>query len=422
METIRMGLKPILGALDIGSTKITFIVAEALQDGFKVLGTSTVKHDGVRQGAIVNISKTTEAIKKAKREVELSSGHDLKEVYVSFGGLHIRSFNTHGMAAVENEEVSARDVQNVLKVAKAILLPDDREILHALPKEYILDQQREIQNPIGMQGVRLEADVHLITGLRTAFPNMLKCIEANGLKVKDFVLQQYASSLAILSEEEKELGVCLVEMGGGTCEWIVYEQGMVAATGAVAVGGANFTHDLSVGLRTPFASAEKIKLDYGNCYDYVEADASEISVEEVGGREPRSIEKRQLTEILAPRAQEAISVVLQDIERAGFLDRINAGVVLTGGASQLLGLADFSANYFNRPFRVGKPAITTSVNEVISLADFSCALGLIKYGYSKLNRLPKRSVAQASSPKRPSTKIESSFESWGKQFKDFIGL
>ena len=246
METIRMNSKPLVCALDIGSTKVSILVAEATSEGLKVLGKSLVKHGGVKQGAVVDIVATTDAVKKAKREAELSSGHDLRQVYVSVGGLNTRSFDSNGLAAVEGKEVAQVDLENLMKTARAVLLPEDRQIVHALPKDYTLDGLSEIPNPVGMQGVRLEASVHLIAASKALFPNIQKAVEGAGLAVKDFVLQQYASSLATLTDEEKEVGVCLIEMGGGTSEWIVYKQGVVVATGAVAVGGLNFTQDLSL--------------------------------------------------------------------------------------------------------------------------------------------------------------------------------
>ena len=267
MEALNTYSKPTVVALDLGSSKVTILVAELSSEGYKIIGRSTVFHTGVKQGSIVSISKTTEAIAKAKREAELSAGAgcDITEVYVSVGGLNIKSFTSKGLAAVEEKEVTVRDIYSVLKTSKAVAFEDDREIIHALPREYQLDGQKEISNPLNMVGVRLEADVHLITGFKTVFPNIVTCLEDAGLKAKEFVYQTYASSFSILSEEEKNLGVCLVEMGGGTCEWITFEKGAVTGTGAVGLGGVNFTNDISYGLRTPFGEAEKIKIELGDC-------------------------------------------------------------------------------------------------------------------------------------------------------------
>lgn len=418
-----MNSKPIVCALDIGSTKISLFVAEATADGIKVIGKGIAKHSGVKQGAIVDISQTTEAIRKAKREAELNSGHDLRDLYVSIGGLNIKSFDSNGLAAVENNEVTVRDIENALKTAQAVMLPDDREIIHVLPKEYILDGLSEITNPLGMRGVRLETNVHLIAGSRTLFPNILKCVEATGLRVKEFVLQQYASAQAVLSDEEKELGVCLVEMGGGTSEWIIYKQGVVVATGALGVGGNNFTNDLAIGLRTAPVNAERIKIEYGQCsFDLLEDEF--IEVEEVGGRGSRSFSKRTLAEIIGPRAQETLQLIVEDIEESGFGHELAVGIVLTGGGSKLRGLVDAGSD-LSISVRTAEPHVFTNTNEVIDSADCSCVVGLLRHAYSKLKvkRKEVHRVSGASSNKgTTSSHMEDSFKSIGKQFKDFIGL
>lgn len=411
-------------ALDIGSSKVSLLVAEATADGVKVIGKGIVKYNGVKQGAIVDIGQTTEAIRKAKREAELSSGHDLRNVYVSIGGMKIKSFDSNGLAAVENGEVTKKDVENALKTAQAVKLPGDREIIHVLPKEFILDGLGEITNPVGMQGLRLETNVHLIAGSRTLFPNILKCVEAAGLKVKEFVLQQYASAYAVLSQEEKELGVCLVEIGGGTSEWIIYKQGVVVATGAVGIGGSNFTNDLAIGLRTAPINAERLKIEYGQCqFDGLEDEF--IEVEEVGSGNSRSFSKRTLAEIIGPRAQETLQLIAEDIESSGFSHELAAGVVLTGGGSKLKGLVSEGAD-LNFSLRVATPQISTSINEQIDGAEFSCVAGLLEYAHSKLNIKRKdaqRSAATLATNRKGSTgNVESSFKSFGKQFKEFIGL
>ncbi len=427
METIRMNGKPIVCALDVGSTKISLFVAEATADGVRVIGQATVKHSGVKQGAIVDIGQTTEAIRKAKREAELSSGHDLKELYVSIGGLNIKSFDSNGLAAVEGCEVTKRDVDAALKTAQAVMLPDDREIIHVLPKEYVLDGLAEITNPIGMRGVRLETNVHLIAGSRTLFPNLLKCVEATGLKVKEFVLQQYASAQAVLTSEEKELGVCLVEIGGGTSEWVVYKHGVVVATGAVAVGGVNVTNDLAIGLRTAPVNAERIKIEHGQCM-FESLDDEFIDVEEVGSRGSRSFSKRTLAEIIGPRAQETLQLIVEDLEAAGFSNDLAAGVVLTGGGSKLSGLVESGVD-LNFSIRVAAPSLPTNTNETIDGADCSCVVGLLTYGHSKLKFKRKEakrgggaSLAVSRKSGKSSAGVEGSFKNFGQQFKDFIGL
>lgn len=417
-----MNHKPLICALDIGSTKVSILVAEATVDGYKVIGTSKVANYGLRQGSIVDIGKTTEAIKKARKEAELSSGRELSEAYVSFGGLYVRSFDSDGMVAVENKEVSQLDVDKVLKTAQAVVLPEDREIIHVLAKEFILDGQGQIDNPVGMQGIRLETNVHMITGVRTSFPNIMKCVESAGLKVKEFVLEQYASSLCVLNNEEKELGVCLVDVGGGTSNWIIYLKNKVVATGAVPIGGLNFTQDVSIGLRTAPHDAERIKIEYGHCIPTAAELEEAIQVPDVGGRGLREVKKRDLCEVVTPRAQETLKLILDDIEKSGFKDQLGAGIVLTGGASQLQGLIDYSAYNFETPMRRGAPHITTNINEVIDSAGLSCSVGLLEHAYSKFNFKDTGRKSSKSSSSLGSSAVEDTFKNFGRHFKEFIGL
>ena len=427
MEALNTYSKPTVAALDLGSSKVTLLVAELSAEGYKIIGRSTVFHSGVKQGSIVNISKTTEAIAKAKREAELSAGCDIVEVYVSVGGLNIKSFTSKGLAAVEEKEVSARDIYNVLKTAKAISFEDDREIIHALPREYQLDGQKEIPNPMGMIGVRLEADVHLITGFKTVFPNIVTCLKGAGLRVKEFVHQTYASSFSILSEEEKNLGVCLVEMGGGTCEWITFEKGAVTGTGAIGLGGINFTNDISYGLRTPSGEAEKIKIEFGDClHQSVEGEADSFEVQDVSGASSRMMNHRQLTEIISPRALETLRILIDDVKKSVNLPRLTSGIVLTGGASQLKGLENFARHHFDEPIRVAHPDQVTQVNESLTDSSFACSLGLIAFAQTQ-NKVPKKDfrLSRLRTFKKPEAKIEQSESkelTFAQQFKEFIGL
>jgi len=425
LETIRLNSKPIVCALDIGSTKVSILVAEATSEGLKVLGQSFVKHGGVKQGAIVDIGMTSEAIKKAKREAELSSGHDIKNIYVSIGGMNTRSFDSNGLAAVEGDEVKQIDIDNAMKTAKAVLLPEDREIIHALPKEYTLDGLGEITNPIGMQGVRLESTVHIIAGTRSLFPNITKSVENAGLVVKDFVLQQYASSLAVLTDEEKDLGVCLVDIGGGTSEWIIYKQGVVVATGAVAIGGLNFTNDLSVGLRTSPANSERIKLEHGDCRAENVGDDF-LEIQEVGSSAPRSVSKKTLADIIGPRALETMSLIAEDIENSGFMTDLGAGIVFTGGGCKLKGLIECGREMLDVPVKTAGPNLPTTTSDVLDTAENACAAGLLHYAYSKLNIKKKKETTKRGPAHKgassSATNAGDTFKSFGKQFKDFIGL
>jgi cell division protein FtsA len=427
MEALNTYSKPTVAALDLGSSKVTLLVAELNSEGYKIIGRSTVFHGGVKQGSIVNISKTTEAIAKAKREAELNAGCDISEVYISVGGLNIKSFTSRGLAAVEEKEVSARDIYNVLKTAKAVSFEDDREIIHALPREYQLDGQKEIPNPLGMMGVRLEADVHLITGFKTVFPNIITCLEGAGLKVKEFVHQAYASSFSILSEEEKNLGVCLVEMGGGTCEWITFEKGAVTATGAIGLGGVNFTNDIAYGLRTPSGEAERIKIRFGDClHQSTEEESEPFEVQDVSGSATRMMNHKQLTEIISPRALETLRLLIDDVKKSVNLSGLTSGIVLTGGASQLKGLESFARHHFNEPVRVAHPNQVTQVNETLTDASFACALGLISFAQSQ-TKLPKKDfrLSRRRTFIKPEMKNDKGNEkemTFAQQFKEFIGL
>ena len=427
MEALNTYSKPTVAALDLGSSKVTLLVAELNSEGYKIIGRSTVFHGGVKQGSIVSISKTTEAIAKAKREAELNAGCDISEVYISVGGLNIKSFTSKGLAAVEEKEVTARDIYGVLKTSKAVAFEDDREIIHALPREYQLDGQKEISNPIGMMGVRLEADVHLITGFKTVFPNIVTCLQGAGLKVKEFVHQAYASSFSILSEEEKNLGVCLVEMGGGTCEWITFEKGSVTATGAVGLGGVNFTNDISYGMRTPSGQAEKIKLEFGDCiHQDTDGEAESFEVQDVSGSTTRMMSRHQLTEIISPRALETLRLLIEDVKKSVNLSKLTSGIVLTGGASQLKGLESFARHHFNEPVRVAHPDQVTQVNESLTDSSFACALGLIAFAQTQ-NKVPKKDfrLSRLRTFKKPEAKTDQKDDgemTFTQQFKEFIGL
>lgn len=425
-----MNSKPVVSVLDIGSSKVSLLVAELSKDSHKVIGQGYAFHKGVKRGAIVSISETIEAIKKVRREAELSSGYDVREVYVSFGGLTVKSFDSKGLAAVEGERVQDTDIQNALKTASAVLLPDDREIVHVLPQDYILDGLRGIQNPTGMCGVRLETNVHLITGARTAFPNIVECLESAGLKLKNFVLQAYASSLATLSEDEKELGACLIDIGGGTSEWIAYKNGVVIATGAVGVGGKNFSHDLAVGLRTSPDCAEQTKIQYGSCLQEDMGVTDTVEIEEVGEQGVRLVAKSKVTEILEPRVMETIQLIYEDIEKSGVCESLNAGLVFTGGASQLEGFIPCAKELLPKPVRMAKPHLTTATSETITDAEFSCAAGLLDFAYIQQKVRQQKTFAKPSKKIARKRKIveggasssEEGFKLFSKQFKDFIGL
>ncbi len=373
-------IQPIIAGLDIGTTKVVLVVGVIGENGLDVVGVGTASNTGMRQGVVVNIDATTEAITRAKEEAELMSGYDVGEVWLSISGTHVKSFDSKGMIAIKNQEVSEQDIDRVLEAAKAVAVPTDRDVLHVLPREYKVDEQGGIWDPIGMSGIRLEASVHIVTSGRTASQNAIKCTEKANLKIAGLVLDQLASSLATVSEDEKNLGVALVNMGGGSCGTIVYANGSVAYTSVLPVGGEHFTHDLAVGLRTPQQNAEKLKKKYGCALTEMLNDEEMIDVEGVGGRQSRSILRKNLCSILEPRAEETLELIKKDIVSSGFFKDLGSGIVLTGGASELSGLEEMGEFMFDIPFRLAQPIKVGGLTDVVKSSDYATAIGLLFYG------------------------------------------
>ncbi len=372
---------PLIAGLDIGSTKVVMIVGSLRADGqVDIAGVGSAPNAGVRQGVVVNIEATTEAIKRAREEAELMSGYQIDEVWVGVSGSHIKSFDSRGMVAIKNKEVNEQDISRVLEAAKAVAVPADRSVLHVLPREFKVDGQEGISDPIGMSGVRLEAAVHIVTGNQTVIQNMRKCIEKSGLKVKGLVLDQLASSLAVLSDDEKNLGVCVIDMGGGTCNTIYFVNGSVAQTSVIPVGGYHFTHDIAVGLRTPQVSAEEIKKKYGCAIANMVDEKESLEVEGVGGRKTRSVLMRDLAEVIEPRAEETLQLIHIDLQKSGLMHSLGSGIVLTGGASELSGLIEMGEFIFDIPVRKGQPTTIGGLTEVVKSAAFATAVGLVLYG------------------------------------------
>lgn len=393
----------LIAGLDIGTTKISFVIGAVQmpginlqvydpnnnnhpieQDwGINIVGLGSCASNGIRQGAVVNIEATIEAIKKAREEAELMAGEQIGEVYVSIGGTHIKSFDSNGMVAIRNKEVRPEDVSRVIEAAKAVAVPADREVLHVLPREFKLDDQEGIFDPIGMTGVRLEANVHIVTAGRTALQNALKCTEKAGLTVKSLVLQQLASSIAVLSEDEKKLGAAVIDIGGGTSEIVIYVNGSIAYTGLVPVGGMHFTQDISMGLRTPQSNAESIKKKFGSAIvDLVDENQS-IEVEGVGGREPRSLLRKELCQIIEPRAEETLGLLQQEILNSGLSQQIGSGIVITGGGAELEGLLEMGEFIFEMPVRKGAPQKIGGLVDVVKSPAYATAVGLLLFGLEK---------------------------------------
>ena len=369
----------LISALDIGSSKVALVIATLGSDGLRVVGVGRASCTGVRQGAVVNIETVIESIQKAREEAELMAGYKIEDVWVSVAGSHIKSFDSKGMVAIKGREVMSSDVERVIEAAKAVTVPADREVIHVLPREFKLDDQEGINDPVGMSGVRLEASVHIVTASQTALQNLLKCIDKASLRVRGLVLQPLASAIATLSEDEKALGVAVVDIGGGTSDIVIHINGSVAFTATVPVGGNYFTHDVAMGLRTPQNCAEEIKKKYGCALNDMVSVDDTIEVPGVGGRNARTVPRRNLTEVLEPRSEETLMIINSELQRSGLMHRLGSGVVLTGGASLLEGLIEMGEFVFDVPVRRGLPQHVQGLTDVISSPTLATSVGLLLY-------------------------------------------
>ncbi len=369
--------------LDLGTTKICCVVGEITSEGVDVIGIGTSPSTGLRKGVVVNIDQTVKSIKRAVEEAELMAGREIRSVYTGIAGSHIKGFNSHGVIAVKGGEVSSRDVDRVIDAAKAVAIPLDREVIHILPQEYIVDEQRGIMDPLGMAGVRLEVKVHIVTGAVSSAQNIVRSCHRAGLDVEDIVLESLASAQAVLTEEEREIGVALVDIGGGTTDIAIFSNDSIRHTGVLAIGGTNLTNDIAFGLRTPMAAAEQIKVKYGCALADLVQDAEVIEVPSVGGRAPRKLSRHILAEICEPRMEELLALVDQELVRSGFKESIAAGVVLTGGAALIEGIQDLAEQIFNLPTRVGEPIGVGGLKDVVNSPMYATAVGLLKYGSEK---------------------------------------
>lgn len=366
--------------LDIGTTKISAIVGEVNDNGVEIIGIGTQPSRGMRKGVVINIDATVDSIRKAVEEAELMAGAQITSVYCAIAGSHIRGFNSHGIVAVKNREVQESDVKRVLDAARAVAIPMDREVLHVLPQEYIVDEQDGIMEPLGMSGVRLEAKVHIVTAAVTSTQNIIRCCNRTGLEVRDIVLGQLAASEAVLIPDEKELGAALVDIGGGTTDLVVFSQGAVRQTAVFGLGGNHLTNDIAVGLRTPLVESEKIKTKYGCALTSMVKKEEMIEVPSVGGRRSRSLSRQILAEIIEPRMEEIFSLVHREILKSGYENLIPSGVVLTGGTASLEGLPELVEQIFNLPVRRGYPAGVGGLMDVVNNPMYATGVGLVLYG------------------------------------------
>ncbi|MFL5391239.1 MAG: cell division protein FtsA [Myxococcales bacterium] len=366
--------------LDIGTTKICCIVGEATETGLDVIGIGQHPSRGLRKGVVINIEATVASIKRAVEEAELMAGCEISAVYAGIAGGHIRGFNSQGVVAVKDKEVRPSDVSRVIDAARAINIPQDREIIHVLPQEFIIDDQDGIKEPLGMSGVRLEAKVHVVTAAVSSAQNIIKCCARTGLTVSDIVLEPLASAEAVLAEEEKELGVALVDVGGGTTDLAIFVNGAIQHTSVIPLGGNHLTNDIAVGLRTPMHEAERIKIQYGSAQSQVLERDETIEVPSVGGRAPRVLSRRILCEIIEPRVEELFQLVHREIQKAGQEDLLASGVVLTGGSTQLAGMAELAEEVLGLPVRRGVPRNVGGLTDVVSSPAHATAVGLLLYG------------------------------------------
>jgi cell division protein FtsA len=381
---------PVLASLDIGSSTVKLVYSVVSQSAsnhsmrpetqIDVVGVGLAPNTGTKHGLVVNIESTTDSIRKAKEEAELMSGFTTNEVWISVSGTHIQSFDSKGMVAIKNKEVSTQDVERVIEAAKAIMVPADRMVLHVIPREYKIDAQDGISDPIGMSGIRLEASVHIVTASQPAISNLIKCIEKAGFKVMGIVLDHLAASKAILSEDEKNLGVCTVDIGGGSSKIIYFVNGSVAHTAVIPVGGTHFTNDISVGLRTPQFAAEELKKKYGSAVASMVSEDDIVEVEGVGGRKSRTIPRKELAHIIEARAEECLGMIATSIRSSGLQPVLGSGIVMTGGTSSLDGIIEMGEFIFDLPVRRGMPKTVGGLKDVVKGGDFATSIGLLMHG------------------------------------------
>ncbi len=382
-----MGKENSIVSLDIGTTKIAVIISELQESGEpKIVGIGTSRSEGLKRGVVVNLEKTVESIAQAVEDAELMAGVKVHSVFAGIAGDHIRSINSRGVIAISRSgnEIVPSDVERVINAARTVALPMDREIIHVLPQEYTVDDQSGIKDPVGMSGARLEAEVHIVTGAVTSAQNIYRSVKKAGLEVCDFVLQPLASSYALLSPDEEELGVALIDLGGGTTDVAIFHDGSIRHTAVIGVGGKNVTNDIAIGLRTPVEQAEEIKKSYGCALSTLVDSDEMINVPGVAGREAKEISRSVLAAIIEPRAEEILSLVLREMKKTNYSDLLGTGVVLTGGGSLMEGMVELAEQIFDMPAKKGIPQGFTGLVEVASTPIHSTGVGLILYGLEQL--------------------------------------
>lgn len=380
--------KNLIVGLDIGTSKIVAIVAELQPEGsVKVIGLGQHISRGLKKGVVVNIESTMQSIQRALEEAELMANCKINTVFTGIAGSHIKSLNSHGMVKIKDAEVSQMDVDKVVETARAIALPADQQILHILTQEFIIDGQEDVREPLGMSGMKLEVKVHIVTGAVAAAQNIVKCIKRCGIEVSDLILQPLASSLAVLTEDEKELGVCLVDIGGGTTDIAVFKQGAIRHTAVVPIAGDQMTNDIAVAFRTPTQAAEDIKVKHGCALRQLADPREIIEVPGVDGREAKQLSVQTLAEVLEPRVVELYELVLSELRRSGMEDMIASGIVITGGSAMMRGMVELGEEVFHMPVRMGLPRYVGGLSEVVGNPRFATGVGLVLMGKQQIEKM-----------------------------------
>ncbi len=373
--------KKMIVGLDIGTSKVVAIVGEIGPEGqIEIIGIGSHPSKGMKKGVVVNIESTVQSIQRAVEEAELMAGCQIHSVYVGIAGSHIRSLNSHGIVAIKDREVYAHDLERVIDAAQAVAIPADQKILHILPQEYVIDNQEGIKEPLGMSGVRLEAKVHLVTCAVNAAQNIEKCIRRCGLEVEEIILEQLASSYSVLTDDERELGVCLVDIGGGTTDIAIFTDGSIRHTGVIPIAGDQVTNDIAMALRTPTQHAEEIKIRYACALTQLAGADETIKVPSVGDRAPRDLSRQALAEVVEPRYDELFTLVQAELRRSGYEDQVPAGVVLSGGTSKMEGVVELAEEIFHMPVRVGYPHSVKGLNDIVRNPIYATSVGLLLYG------------------------------------------
>lgn len=367
--------------LDIGTSKVVAIVGEVKEDGnLNIVGIGSHRSRGLKKGTVVNIESTVESIQRAVEEAELMAGCRIHSVYAGIAGSHIRSMNSHGIVAIRDREVSRADIDRVIDAAQAVAIPADQRVLHILPQEYIIDSQEGVKEPLGMSGVRLEAKVHLVTCAINAVQNIEKCIKRCGLHTEEIILEQLASSYSVLTDDEKELGVCMVDIGGGTTDIAVFTEGAIRHTGVIPVAGDQVTNDIAMALRTPTDNADEIKIKYACALTQLANEGEMIKVPGVGDRPPRELSRQALAEVVEPRYDELFTMIKAELQRSGYENLMAAGIVLTGGTSKMEGVIELAEEIFHMPVRLGMPTSVKGLSDIVRNPIYSTGVGLLMYG------------------------------------------